>query len=402
MPEYERAAPLRVQRRPAARIHGVARTYPAGAEVEATVKKVPILIVYVAMVLFLIVSMWTTYKSVMDSILPGPTIPIPLPNGGTYNCSIFALLLSVAIGLMLLALKMAIIDEQKRLNVLGVVGLTIVAFISIMFNMDVFYRIADQDFFLRYSDGHMRSVYENYLTEVQAKLTDRRQELMKQVAKQEGELESEIRGLRKKVAGYGSEARKESYALTLLQKQTEVDLNALDEARTAKTEADKLLATPSAKSLDEIDQLQAQLRVALTSLGAVANVRLPDSVTSKSPLWAVFDKFTHIRDIGAREIFVLILAFLLDLGDIIGYSLIPNKPAKNMPGPLWSSAPETLQASGPPNITGPELVEPKELRLQPARTPESAESRLSAPFEVTEPDASTLHAVRRRRPLRRR
>ena len=144
------------------------------------------LIMYMAMTLLGIVSMWTTYVSLHDSILPEPVIRLHLGTNVVWDCSIFALGLSVAIGMMLFALKVAIIDEQKRLNVLGLLGLTVVGFISISFNLDVLYRTADRDFFVRYSSEKMRAVYEDYLRNVQTELLAKEQKLKKEVAKQEG------------------------------------------------------------------------------------------------------------------------------------------------------------------------------------------------------------------------
>ncbi len=305
---------------------------------------------YCAMVLFTIVSMWTTYKSLSDSILPGPAINIPLGNGVVWkDCATMALLLSVAIGLMLFALKLAIVDGQKRLNALGLIGLTVIAFISICFNMDVLYRTADKEFFLRQSDQHMRSAYENYLSEVQGVLGSRKEALLKTVAKQEGELESEIRGLRQRPAGYGSEARKEDYELTLLSKQAQVELDAINEALAKKNEADTLLATTQITSLDDIHQLQEKLRVTVKDVGAEAGVPLPDVVKQEMPFMLVFEKLFDFRHVGPMEILILFLAFLLDLGDIIGYSLIPNKAPKAVLRPAWATSPEHLSQ-------GPEII----------------------------------------------
>jgi hypothetical protein len=305
---------------------------------------------YCAMVLFTIVSMWTTYKSLSDSILPGPAFDVPLGGGYVWeNCATMALFLSVAIGLMLFALKLAIIDGQKRLNVLGLVGLTIIAAISICFNMDVLYRTADKEFFLRESDQHMRSVYENYLAEVQSTLGSRKEELLKVIARQEGELEAEIRGLRQRPAGYGSEARKEDYELTLLSKQAEVELVTINDALVKKDEADALLAGTYTTSLEEIHQLQEKLRVAVKDLGATAGIPLPVVVKQEMPFMLVFEKLFDIRNVGPMEVLILFLAFLLDLGDIIGYSLIPNKAPKTLARPAWATTPEHLSS-------GPEII----------------------------------------------
>ncbi|MBI2434140.1 MAG: hypothetical protein HYV26_14885 [Candidatus Hydrogenedentes bacterium] len=282
-------------------------------------------IFFVAMVILTIVSMWTTYVSLRDSILPEPSISIPLPlPDAVWKCSIFALLLSVAIGLMLFGLKMAIIDEQKRLNALGIVGLTVVGFISISFNMDVLYRTADRDFFIRYSTNRMMQVYEDYLAEAQSVLGNKRDGLRKQVAKQEAELESEIEGIRKAPAGYGPIARQEEYQLKLLQSENTVSLESLDAALQEKQQADQLLAQAFPQTLAEVDQLQTDLRVKARNVGAAAGLILPPPVKLDSPIFAVFAKLADWRNIGMKEIFFMLIAFFLDLGDIIGYSMVPG------------------------------------------------------------------------------
>lgn len=286
------------------------------------------LIIYLAMTLLGIVSMWTTYVSLHDSILPEPVIRLHLTPDIVWDCSIFALGLSVAIGMMLFALKVAIIDEQKRLNWLGLVGLTVVGFISISFNLDVLYRTADRDFFVRYSSEKMRAVYEDYLKNVQTELLAKEQKLKKEVAKQEGELAAEVKGLRQAPEGYGKMAKQEDYKLTVLQKTAGVDLESIEQAIAKKEEADDLLRKTRPAKLDEVDELQNQLRVVVKDLGAHVDTPMPDVVKIESPLFVVFAKVFDFKNIGIKEIFFVVIAFFLDLGDIIGYSLIPNKPKR--------------------------------------------------------------------------
>lgn len=283
-------------------------------------------IVLVAMVLLTIVSICTTYISLNDSILPEPVIGIPLGNGHVWSCSILALALSVAIGLMLYALKMAIVDGHKRLNILGIVGMTMIASISIMFNMDVLYRTADRDFFLRYSNSRMRSVYETYLAEVQGTLLKKRDAIRREVASQQGELEAEIEGLRKAPAGYGQRAKEEDYRLTVLEKTSSVDLDAVNEALEVEGKADELLRTRVPQTLNDVQSLQDDLRVVIKDLGAQAGIPLPEPVRLENPLFAVFQNLFDIKKVGMKELIILALAILLDLGDIIGYTMVPNKP----------------------------------------------------------------------------
>ena len=282
------------------------------------------LLLSVAMSMLSLVSIWTTYASLNDSILPEPKIPIPLAGDTVWQCSVVALGLSISIGLMLLALKIAIIGGHKRLNIAGVLGLTVVAFISITFNMDVLYRTADKEFYLRYSNDRMRAPYEEYLATTQGILLEKKSELLKGVAKQEGELDAEKRGLRKAPAGYGQYARQEEYNLTILSKETEVEMQAVEAGLLTKDKADELLRAARPTSLEEIDKNQAELRVIIKDLSAVTGVPLPELVKTESPLFAVFAKLMDVKTVGFKEIFFLILALLLDLGDIIGYSLVPN------------------------------------------------------------------------------
>lgn len=286
----------------------------------------PRIAIFVAVVILTAVSMWTTYVSLKESILPEPVVTIPLGDDKSWDCSIFALGLSVAIGLMLFALKLAIIDGQKRLNLAGVMGLTVVAFISIAFNMDVLYRVHDKEFFIRHSAGKVKGNYDTYLATVQADLTQKKQTIEKQLARQEGELESEIRGLREEPAGYGAKARQEDYRLTVLAKEVAVEIAGIDEALASVAEADALLVESQPGTIEEIQALQDKLRVAVKNAGSLAGVPMPETVALESPLFAVFERLFDIKQVGLKEIFFLVLAFLIDLGDIVGYSLVPAHP----------------------------------------------------------------------------
>jgi len=281
------------------------------------------LIIFLAMLILTIVSMWTTYISLRDSILPEPVLPIPLFEGVVWQCSVFALLLSLALGLMLLGLKLAIIDGQKRLNALGIVGLTVVAFISISFNLDVLYRTADRDFYLRYSTDQMLQVYEEHLGELQSTLVAKRDALRTQVARQQVELDAEVEGIRQAPAGYGPRAREEEYALRLLESENRVQLESIEAALAEKERADLLLARTSPQSIQEVQELQNELRVLVRDAGAMAGIQLPEPVRLDSPIFAVFARLFDPETVGIKEFFLLAIAFFLDLGDIVGYCMIP-------------------------------------------------------------------------------
>ncbi len=311
--------------------------------------------IFIAMCLFTVVSIWTTYVSLRDSILPKPTIPVTFGPGNVHELSVFALALSVAIGLMLFALKLSIIDGHKRLNILGILGLTVVASISIAFNMDVLYRTADQEFFLNYSEQKVRTTYEDYLASAQTKLKERKLELEKQVAKQEGELESEIKGLREKPAGYGTEAKHEEYELTLMSKTAEVELQEILAAEEKKREVDTVLVQTSVAKLEDVSKLQDDLRVKIKDFAALAGTPMPAAVKLESPLFAVFQKLFNFRTAGPLEYLILALAFLLDLADIVGYSLVPAQKEKKSPA-IWAAVPEGLP--------GPEMIsQPKPMAM---------------------------------------
>lgn len=301
-----------------------------------------------AMILLTVVSMWTTYESLKDSILPEPTIAIPITGNLVWECSIFALALSVAIGLMLYALKLAIIDEQKRLNIFGLAGMFVVAFISISFNMDVLYRTADRQFFVRYSNTHMRSAYETFLADAQKALTDRKNTIRRDVAKQQGELEAEIEGLRQAPAGYGQRAKQEDYNLTVLEKTSEIDLQSVEDALAAKEKADQLLLTSVPKTIEDVQTLQDNLRVAVKDVSALSGIPIPEPVELQTPLFAVFNRLFDLKTVGTKELFFVLIAIFLDLGDIIGYSMIPSHPKKRKR--------ETVYLENIPPVRGPEFV----------------------------------------------
>lgn len=322
-------------------------------------------IVFIAMLLLTLVSMWTTYVSVRDSVLPEPAVDVPLGEFGVWHCSVFALALSVAIGLMLFALKIAVIDGQKRLNAAGIIGMAIVAFISITFNMDVLYRTADREFYMRHAAARIKGHYASYLASVRSDLLERRAELEKAVAAQEAELDSEIEGLREAPAGFGVRARQEAYRLNLLQSETQVELRDINDALEAQERADETLESFAAAGLDELDRLQDALRVAAKDAGAYTDLPLPEPIRLENPLFAVFARLLDPSQVGLKEIFFLTMAVFLDLGDIIGYSLVPNK--RKTPA---GRAADLLQVE--PAFPGPEYIgaSARSTRRMPLEQPE--------------------------------
>ena len=79
------------------------------------------------------------------------------------------------------------------------------------------------------------------------------------------------------------------------------------------------------QTLEEIDKTQAELRVIVKDLSGASGVPMPELIKTENPLFAVFEKLFDYKTVGFKEIFILITAFLLDLGDIIGYSLVPGR-----------------------------------------------------------------------------
>ncbi len=319
-------------------------------------------IVFVAMALLTAVSMCTTYISLNDSILPEPVFSIMLPGGQTWNCSVFALALSVAIGLMLFALKLAIVGRHKRLNLAALLGMTVVAFISIAFNMDVLYRTADREFFIRFSAARMRSAYEAHLAETQRALMTQRDALRRDIATQQGELEAEIKGLRQAPSGYGRLAKEEDYRLMLLEKAAQVELDRIEAALSALPEIDARLRDANPRSLEEVAALENELRALARDPGVAAGLTLPPPVEQESPLFAVLYNLFDLKNIGIKEIFFLLIAFFLDLGDIIGYSLVPtarNKAKRDIrlsPVPPAENLLEYRTPVVPDAIAQPEVV----------------------------------------------
>ena len=119
--------------------------------------------------------------------------------------------------------------------------------------------------------------------------------------------------------------RASDYKLTLLQKTAQVELEAVDAAIKKKEEADLLLNNASIETIDDIQKLQEQLRVVCKDLSGPSEIRLPEVVRLENPLFAVFAKLFDWRTVGFKELFLLVIAFLMDLGDIIGYTLVPNR-----------------------------------------------------------------------------
>ncbi|MFZ5807594.1 MAG: hypothetical protein ACOY3I_10365 [Verrucomicrobiota bacterium] len=277
--------------------------------------------VIIAMLLLTIVSMWTTYVSVKDSILPAPIATLPWIG----SFSILAFFLALGIGLMLMALKLAILDEKKHLNIFGLIGLTIIAFISIAFNMDVLYRTADQQFFLNYCNNKVRGVYEPYLADVQTSLIKRRDEIRRSVATQTTEMDTEIEGLRSGIAGFGPAAKEEAYRLRILEATTSAELQSIEDALAAKRQADDILLSTDVSTVEKVQEMQTLVRNTIKDAGALAGVPLPLPVQWESPLFAVFSKLFDVRMVGLKEIFFFAISIFLDLGDIVGYKLVPNK-----------------------------------------------------------------------------
>jgi hypothetical protein len=303
-------------------------------------------IIFVAMCLLTAVSMSTTYVSLSDSILPGPVVEIPLGQLGVWPVSALALGLSLAIGLMLFGLKLAIVNGHKRLGVPGFLGLFLVAFISIVFNMDVLYRLANEDFFLRYATSKVKSSYLDYLAAVRTELLEERVALEKQLATQQGELEAEIRGLRDAPAGYGERAREEEHRLTVMERAIAVDLEAIDAALATQERVDDLVVAAAPATVGEVEQLQSELRVAVKEAGALAGIPLPEPVSLENQLFAVFERLVDVKRLGMLEVFLLLVAIFIDLGDILGYSLVPNRrktdastARSTKPGPVVEAVP---------------------------------------------------------------
>jgi hypothetical protein len=99
-------------------------------------------------------------------------------------------------------------------------------------------------------------------------------------------------------------------------------------------EANQLLRTSYPTTLDEIERLQNQLRVLVRDVTAMAALPMPSPVQLENPLFAVIGNLFDYRTAGLKEFFFLAIAIFLDLGDIVGYTLVPNK-AKDRKRRAW-------------------------------------------------------------------
>ena len=139
----------------------------------------------------------------------------------------------------------------------------------------------------------------------------------------------------------------------------------------------------------EIERLQAQLRVAAKDVSAVSGLPLPEVVRMESPLFAVFSKLFDVRTVGLKEIFILAIAFFIDLGDILGYTLVPAE-AKGRKRPR----PATV-----PRVPGPERIPDarfsgEEEPLGPDHFDEPASPGLSEPKETPAPRRRARRSIR--------
>lgn len=359
-------------------------------------------ILFIAMVMLAVVSMWTTYVSLRDSILPTPEVDLPLFNGAVWTCSIFALLLAVAIGLMLFALKLAIIDGQKRINFPGLVGMIIVAFISITFSFDVLYRTADPDVLLNETASAVRGVYDEHLASVQTKVIQERERLLKDIPQQDHELKAEPLSFRDAPSefepgaydGTDDLAEPESEALEFgdipndlatsagsqagqptIPEIIAAELETITAALAAVNEANELLRTSLPRTVADVEQLENQLRGLVTDATARAGIPMPEPVRIDTPLFAVLGKLLDWKTVGLKEIFFLAIAIILDLGDIIGYSLIPSKPKTAAKKPEWLPARKATIEPGfepaklPTNRPKATQEDPFDITTLPAKTP---------------------------------
>ncbi len=297
-------------------------------------------IVVVAMIGLTVVSIWTSYASLHDSVLPAPDIPIRLPNGVLWECSLFALILSVALGLLLLALKLAMIEGAKRVTLAGFLGLAIVASLSIAFNVDVLYRWANPDFYLNYSHDRLREAYDPFLAEVSAALESRREARLPEAMRPGAALDAPTEGLQPGASEANAAASEGAFAPL--------------------REFEELLRGPLSPSAEELDALQARLRVAADDLSTQLNLPRPEAPEIRKPLFAVFDTLIDGRGIGAMEVLILLLAVVLDLGDVVGFSLIPTRPRTRR-----AADPDFLEPDFPPLTPAPVVRRPIEHREEP-------------------------------------
>lgn len=288
------------------------------------------------MVLLTSVSIWANYASLSTSVLPEPRVPVPLPTGGTWECTVVALVLAVALGLMLFALKLTILDEDRRLNGAGALGVIVILLLSVAFNADVLYRVADKDFYPRHAMAQTAAAYSAHLERIAA------------------------------------------------DNPTAETAAAVDKAR-------RLFLAAAPEDMEEVAAIEQTVRTALTQAGIDPP---PEPTHLDSPLFAVLAHITNVQSLGVQDWFLLLLALFLDLGDLIAYRLLParrmadplpRKPLQARPAPEHVDEPmpwEGADRHAPTEKQPPKPFDPNDLPSGPSRavTPLHAHRRRKGPI----------------------
>jgi len=292
--------------------------------------------VYAAMVLLTSVSIWANYASLRVSVLPEPEVAIPLPTGGTWACAVVALGIAVALGLMLFALKLTILDENRRLNGAGAFGFAVILLLSVAFNADVLYRVADKDFYPRQAMTQTAAVYMAHLDRIAA-----------------------------------DAASPDAVA-------------AVDKAR-------RLLQSAAPQDMDDVTATEQAVRTAL----AEAGIEPPPAPTRvDSPLFAMLAHLAKVQGLGVQDWFLLLIALFLDLGDLIAYRLLParrlaeplpRRPQRPQPEPEHVEDPmpwEGAEHPAPAEKRPPKPFDPNDLPSGPTRaiTPMHTHRRRKGPI----------------------
>jgi hypothetical protein len=108
-------------------------------------------------------SIWANYVSLSSSVLPKPTFTLSLVTGAPWHCSLPALGLAMAIGLLLLAIKVSAAGQDRSIGITGYCAFAVVASFSILFNMDAIYRVAQNTYDLQLANQQPTAVFGPYM-----------------------------------------------------------------------------------------------------------------------------------------------------------------------------------------------------------------------------------------------
>ena len=126
-------------------------------------RRLSITLLSIATLALTALSIWANYVSLSASVLPLPTIALSLFTGATWQCSLPALGLAIAIGLLLLAIKVNAAGCGKSVGFAGYCAFAVVACFSILFNVDAIYRMTQEGYDLQLANQQTTAVFGPYM-----------------------------------------------------------------------------------------------------------------------------------------------------------------------------------------------------------------------------------------------